>query len=350
MRVIVTALAVVALVAGGAIGAVLLLGDDDAGATEVTLEPVDSTGDNPFMASVGEDQPDLTPPPRSGGAFAGDTAGLYGGTTDETSCDPARMVSFLAGHPSEAAAWAGVLDVEVAEIETYVGTLTPVVLRSDTAVTNHGFRNGEATAFQAVLQAGTAVLVDRNGVPVVKCGCGNPLLAPAQAAGAHYRGQRWPNFDDAQITVVRQADVDIDIFILVDVVTGDPFGRPPGTDGSQDGPAPDDDVTPTTTAGTSPGTTPTTSANPGATYDGVYQVTAQGCDLTSFTLTVAGSTVSLGGVPGQAEAYEGSVQPDGSFSIADATGGLFGRFDGQSVSGDMQGTGCTGTFQGQRTG
>ncbi|MGH3907098.1 MAG: DUF6777 domain-containing protein, partial [Pseudonocardiaceae bacterium] len=42
----------------------------------------------------------------------------------------------------------------------------------DTRVTNHGYRDGKATDRQAVLQAGTAVLVDEKGRPRVKCGCG----------------------------------------------------------------------------------------------------------------------------------------------------------------------------------
>lgn len=42
-------------------------------------------------------------------------------------------------------------------------------------MTNHSLRNGVAAPFQAILQAGTAVLVDRYGTPVVRCFCGNPL-------------------------------------------------------------------------------------------------------------------------------------------------------------------------------
>jgi hypothetical protein len=45
-------------------------------------------------------------------------------------------------------------------------------------VTNHSFVDGRAVAFQSILQAGTAVLVDQDGVPVARCRCGNPLLKP----------------------------------------------------------------------------------------------------------------------------------------------------------------------------
>jgi hypothetical protein len=42
-------------------------------------------------------------------------------------------------------------------------------------VTNHAFLNGRVIAYQAILQAGTAVLVDKYGRPVARCRCGNPL-------------------------------------------------------------------------------------------------------------------------------------------------------------------------------
>ena len=65
-----------------------------------------------------------------------------------------------------------------AGIGAYVDSLTPVVLTDDTLVTNHGYRDGHATTLPAVLQAGTAVMVDTLGVPRVKCNCGNPLTPP----------------------------------------------------------------------------------------------------------------------------------------------------------------------------
>ncbi|PZT71125.1 hypothetical protein DN402_02310 [Streptomyces sp. SW4] len=49
------------------------------------------------------------------------------------------------------------------------------MLRADTRVTGHGLRGGRPVGGQAVLQAGTAVLVDDRGVPRVRCAGGNPL-------------------------------------------------------------------------------------------------------------------------------------------------------------------------------
>jgi hypothetical protein len=77
----------------------------------------------------------------------------------------------------------------------YIDSLTPVLLRSDTRVTNHGFRDGWATPYQAVLQAGTAVLVDNTGVPRARCACGNPLTPPqAVPTTPTYQGTPWPGF------------------------------------------------------------------------------------------------------------------------------------------------------------
>ena len=98
-------------------------------------------------------------------SFTGSTPGLYGGTQNNQVCDAQQLVNFLAANPDKGAAWAGVLGIRTSDIPTYVATLTPLLLRADTRVTNHGFSNGHATELQSVLQAGTAVLVDPFGVP-----------------------------------------------------------------------------------------------------------------------------------------------------------------------------------------
>ena len=67
-------------------------------------------------------------------------------------------------------------------------------------VTNYGYSNGVATPRQAVLQAGTGVLVDSTGQPVVRCACGNPLTAPAaiNLPAAQFQGARWDTFNPAR--------------------------------------------------------------------------------------------------------------------------------------------------------
>jgi hypothetical protein len=153
-------LAIVVLVLSGTVAVLVLT--RTGGPTAVTLEPISTSSANPFMPPVGTDQPGVIPLPSSGGSSPGNTVGLYGGTQQQGSCNPQQMIDFLNGHPDEATAWASVLGIQPTDIAGYVATLTPVLLRSDLAVTNHGFTNGHATSFPAVLQAGTAVLADRS--------------------------------------------------------------------------------------------------------------------------------------------------------------------------------------------
>ena len=70
----------------------------------------------------------------------------------------------------------------------YLRSLTPVQLRMDTRVTNHGYRDGAATSYQAVLQTGTAVLVDDRGGR----GCAVPAAtrSPTRYDGTAPRAQR----------------------------------------------------------------------------------------------------------------------------------------------------------------
>ena len=195
----------------------------DAGA--VTLEAFGSTGADPFVpaepitatapqwaasppAPAGADPllVDGDTPLLYGGSPTGSTA-LYGGSNEQRMCDPEQLVAFLAANPAKATAWASVFGRSTDEIAGFVRSLTPVVLLRDTAVTNHGFAGGAAVARPAVLQAGTAVLVDEFGVPAVRCACGNPLLPPpvTDLPSAAFVGERWAGFDPAAILSVRAA-------------------------------------------------------------------------------------------------------------------------------------------------
>jgi hypothetical protein len=253
--------AVVILLVVAVVVAVLLAGgsDDSASAAEVELQPVSTAGANPFMPSVGSDQTDVTPPTAATAAtggvatYSGDTPGLYGGTRNISTCDAEKIVVFLEANPDKARAWAGALGIPTTEIRTYVSGLTPVILRTDTWVTNHGYVDGVANEIPAVLEAGTAVLVDKYGYPVVKCFCGNPLTVPHVYAKPTYTGTRWAAFTPTNITVIQKTTVIIDTFTLVDPKTGQPFTRPAGSTGASDGDTPN--TTPTTT--TPPTTLPT---------------------------------------------------------------------------------------------
>ncbi|MBI4936531.1 MAG: DUF2510 domain-containing protein [Actinobacteria bacterium] len=154
--------------------------------------------------------------------------GLYGGTRNNRACDQEQMITFLTQHPEKAAAWAGAQGIAPADIPAFIRSLTPMVLRADTRVTNFGFRNGVANAKAAVLQAGTAVLVDQYGIPRARCSCGNPLAPPRPLPGGYtYHGDPWPGFDPtAVIVVVNVNNVVINNFVVVDL-NGGYFGRTP---------------------------------------------------------------------------------------------------------------------------
>lgn len=118
----------------------------------------------------------------SDGAVSGAARGLYGGSLDVLTCDGGGIADYLKADAGKRRAFASVVGVDESKVEEYILGLTSVVLLHDTWVTNHGYEDGKATAFPAVLQAGTAVLVDASGVPRVRCACGNPLSEPDRAA------------------------------------------------------------------------------------------------------------------------------------------------------------------------
>jgi tRNA A-37 threonylcarbamoyl transferase component Bud32 len=230
-------LAVLALaVVGVGTGILMRSTPNSAAAAVIRKEPVQTPGDNPFMPPVGTDQPDVRPPPKSGGTFVGDTSGLYGGSLNNAVCDPNAMVAFLRQHPDKADAWAGVEGIKRADIPAYVAELTPMILRSDTAVTNHGFADGIATTVNSVLQAGTAVLVDKYGVPRVRCYCGNPLTPAVAVESPTYIGPTWAAFSPSSVTVIEPAPAAVNEFILVEPATNEVISRPRGSSGEQDRP------------------------------------------------------------------------------------------------------------------
>ena len=104
----------------------------------------------------------------------------FGGSGSDKVCDRDKLIRFLKRHPDRLRAWARVLGIKptYAAVSKYISKLHPVTLSRDTQVTNHTFVNGAAVPFQAILQAGTAVLVDKYGRPVARCRCGNPLTEP----------------------------------------------------------------------------------------------------------------------------------------------------------------------------
>ncbi|MEV4258291.1 DUF6777 domain-containing protein [Spirillospora sp. NPDC049652] len=210
--------------------------------TAIARLTVGDPGPDPYAPAKGTDQR-LTSAGGGaavpGGTLPGDSPGLYGGTRREGHCDMDRLVMFLQAHPDRAGAWASVLRIAPREIAAFVTRLTPVHLRADTLVTNHGFRAGKATGAPAVLEAGMGVLINEYGVPVVKCNCGNPLT-PADPKlslrGSRYTGPAWPDFHAGKVTRIQPGRAPAQGFVLSAPDGGGAFARPRGTRGGADGP------------------------------------------------------------------------------------------------------------------
>ncbi|MEU6372705.1 DUF6777 domain-containing protein [Streptomyces sp. NPDC046909] len=238
---------------------------------ELFLQPVGAQGPDPFTDSTDSTDstatttttgrspsPHSSPssltrtrqPARSGvRSISGATPGLYGGTAGSGSCDVNRQIDHLAANPDRGRAFARVAGVSPGSVPAYLRSLTSVVLRADTRVTNHGYRDGRATGFQSVLQTGTAVLVDNRGVPRVRCACGNPLTpARATGGGAVTGGQAWSGYRPGHVVVVTPAPQVITHITIIDIVHHTWIERPCGHDTRHDHVVPPPDlVTPTST-------------------------------------------------------------------------------------------------------
>ncbi|MET9730988.1 DUF6777 domain-containing protein [Streptomyces sp. NPDC006458] len=245
IRTLVTAIALLAaLVVAGCAGADTEPGRAAGG--EVFLQPVAAQGPDPFTDSTADPTAKpapVTPTPRGSEALArprlvsGATAGLYGGAEGVGSCDVRRQIGHLTADPAKARAFADVEGIGAQAVPGYLRGLTPVQLRADTRVTNHGWREGRTTVFQSVLQSGTAVLVDTRGVPRVRCACGNPLLPPTGTSGPESTtGTAWSGYRPAEVVVVTPAPKVITHITIIDIVHRTWIERRCGQDARHDRP------------------------------------------------------------------------------------------------------------------
>ncbi|WP_329061277.1 DUF6777 domain-containing protein [Streptomyces sp. NBC_01429] len=235
-------------------------------ARELYLQPAGAAGPDPFTAPQRDDTPSgraarnkATPSrglqgsapgsgaPESGReagqagsaptaprALPGSTPGLYGGAS-ATGCDVARQVRLLSKDPAKSRSFARAAGIGKESVRDFLHALTPVVLRADVRVTDHGHRAGAATAFQAVLQSGTAVMVDGRGLPRVRCASGNPLGPPVAFKGSvEYRGERWAGYRTERVIVIHRSEEDLGGLVIVDPVDGAWVERRSGTDGGED--------------------------------------------------------------------------------------------------------------------
>jgi hypothetical protein len=200
--------------------------------------------------------------------YRGDTPALYGGSKSKKVSDKEGELRYLAAHPEKATAfcaalnsdptfrWSGGTQIRPDQLRDYFAELTPVLLTRDTRVTNWGYRNGRPIPRQSVLQAGQLVLIDRYGIPRKRCECGNPLTPPVPSRKPPvYTGPKWPGFTPSTIIVIQQTTVVINTVTVIDVNTGQTFGRPPGTDGTSDGAPPTGTMSENHGTGPIPGST-----------------------------------------------------------------------------------------------
>ncbi len=329
VTVAVLGLLVTALLAGLVIPSWISSNEAAAG---VTREPVFTPGPNPFLPPVGTDRPGVQPPPGVGRTYPGNTEGLYAGTPNRPSCDTGRMAELLRNNPDRAAAWSDVLGIRSQDTMSYFRTLTPVILRTDTFVTNHRFVGSHAVGFPAVLQAGTAVLVDQYGTPVTKCYCGNPLTRPSAYSNPTFTGPGWPAFSPATVTTVEPTPGPMASFTLVDPSTKRAFVRPGGTAGGNDqpytpGPSPRNPSPSVVPSGGSPSVGP----SPGGGSSGGG----------SSSGGSSGGSPSVGPSPGGGSSGGSSVEPSpGGSSVGPLSGG--GSSGGSPPVGPSSGGGSSG--------
>lgn len=242
---------------------------------ELFMQPVADQGPDPFTESTAtstatpspvtrspQPSPTGTSSPTTQGvrSLPGGTPGLYGGTESVGSCDVAAQVRFLTADQGKGRAFAQASGISQADIPSFLRSLTPVVLRADTRVTNHGYRDGGATSYQSVLQTGTAVLVDNRGLPRVRCACGNPLKPPVALKGTpNQHGRPWSGYRPAQVVVVTPAPKIIVNITIVNITNNTWIERKTGDHhGDKDRVVPPPRPTPTPKPTPTPTPTPTT--------------------------------------------------------------------------------------------
>lgn len=236
----------VLVLAGGAFGVFTLLsGSGD----EVVLEPIGEQRVSAFTDSVAGQpggsllefaaEPDATfdaasTTPVGYRSAPGSLPGMFAGEFNAAACDVDVLAASLAADPERADAWAGVLSIAPGDIPGYLARTTPMYLASDARVVNHGYEDGDVVARDAVMQRGSAVLVDPLGVPRVDCVGGSPLLPADPVEGETFSGDGWVNFERERVILIAQAPAELDTFEVRDIDTGELFVRPVGSRGEAD--------------------------------------------------------------------------------------------------------------------
>jgi hypothetical protein len=310
-------------VSGPAIG-----GDTGTAGADIVAVPI-NTATDPFTPPAGQDETVVPAAVTKPTLVPGGQVGLYGGTMQKASCDREQLVGFLAANPDKAAAWAGVEGITVEQIGPFVRALTPMLLRTDTIVVNHGFVSGKATSFTSVLQAGTAVLVDDRGTPRARCYCGNPLTpAPTKIAAPVYSGPTWPAWNPVSVVVITSNTTVINDFTVINITTGTPFTRPTGTAGTEDVPG-------TATPGTSPTTHGgTATAVPTGTVEKLFAIESiQGVSENPTKPSTFGIETAFFVTKIDTYHYNNGGIPPGTISLRSSDGKVYGPWQATGLPG-----------------
>ncbi len=295
------ALVVVAglLAGGGAVGCSSPAGRT---AAKVALEAAGVIAASPFAQDANADLKGVK------AVTGARSRGAFGGTPGTTRCDKAKLIGQITADRVKAEAWAKIRGVAVDRIADHIKGLIEEIVPEDTLVKNHNYQgDGKTVAYPSVLQAGTAILRQRDDEsPAVKCNCGNPLLQPDKNIDREkstYVGQRWESFQVTQITVIVVRDADEGPrkkVQYVDVRHPDRgFDRPTGTDGSADStpypvPPPKAPPSPSRSASGSGSASPSGSESPSASDSPSSGTPSTGGPTTSKPPSVAPSSPSPG--------------------------------------------------------
>jgi hypothetical protein len=170
------------------IGAACSGGDKDSenssGGGRTLFQPAGVVGPDSFAPTFELTQYDVDLSALSEGDVDGSAPGLYAGRTyggtGTNICDIEAMIRFLTYYEDRGRAWADVQGIAFEQLPDYLRSLTPVYALQNLNVQMFGFKNDQAYGYDAVIAAGTAILIDDQGMPRARCACGNPLLAPSE--------------------------------------------------------------------------------------------------------------------------------------------------------------------------
>ncbi len=172
-------------------------------AVAVVLLHNDRPGDGAFVdAGVAPVNIEGTTPVSSGGEVDPTEENVFGDAGFADLCQIDEQRRQLGQDQETAAAFADALGIDPDQIGDVLTSYRQVVLLVDVRVTSHQLADGEAQRVQAVVQAGSPVLIDADGTLRMRCLGANPLDEPEQAEDEDFDGDAWPGFQAQQVVIV----------------------------------------------------------------------------------------------------------------------------------------------------